>query len=149
MIRDAEERDIPQILNMMEMFYHESGYSVIGPIDDQSLTRLLQALILEDRGILFVLSEHGAIIGFIGGALVPFFANNQIVVCQEMFWFVRPESRGNGSHLLARFEERARQLGADIISTASVEKINPSTMHRLYTMKGFSMMEHGFVKRLR
>ena len=139
MIWDASESDLPEILRMAELFANESGIDV--PFD--SISSEFTARQLMDDGLLLV--GEG---GMIGGLAYPHFFNAQVIIAQEIFWWVDIEHRGSrlGLRLFEGFESWARDLGAKHVTMIALASQKP--VHNLYLRKGYREMESSYVREL-
>jgi len=86
--------------------------------------------------------------GCILGIVYPHFLNPEVVICQELGWWVEPEFRNTsvGIKLYNAFEREAVTRGATKVMMISLEAQSPQRMDRLYKKLGFRMLEHTYIK---
>jgi len=147
MIRPAELSDLPRLVEMGERFFNAAGWPEVASWDVESITRTLSFLITEDAGAVFVLDHDGQLVGMAGGMLNPFYFNANHRTGQELFWWVEPEYRGEGSKLFDALEGWARDSGAQSFSMIALDRIKPEVMGRIYRMRGYRAAEHSYIKR--
>jgi GNAT superfamily N-acetyltransferase len=147
MIRPATLEDMPRLVEMGERFFKTAGWEDIAEWDDASITRTLTHLIEQDVGAIFVLDDGAQLVGMAGGMLNPFYFNLHHLTGQELFWWVEPEHRGQGSLLFDALEGWARDAGAQSFSMIALDNIRPELMGRIYRMRGYRAAEHSYIKR--
>lgn len=142
MIREAESKDLPRLLEMSEAFWTAGG-----PVDGfdkgytkSKLTRLLDdALILVDNDVqsmlILLFNEH---------LCVP-----KVNVC-ELAWYVEPAARstGVGMSLLKEGIRIAKESNAETMTLAFMEKSMPNVIKSIYENLGFELSETSYIKRL-
>lgn len=109
------------------------------PWSESSVVSLLENML--SSGILLVSRD-----GMIGGLLVPFPYNQNILVAQELFWWVAPDSRGGGMALLDAFEDEAEMRGAGIVAMSLMEEMKGEVLSRIYERRGYKLNERSFLK---
>jgi len=138
-VRRADKGDLPRLLKMGRNFAAAANLSeAIGYDPDSTAAMFCQ---LMDSGILLI-GRGGAI----GGAVFPSPFNNAHVIAQEFFWWVEPEHRGQGSELLAAFEEAAREMGAHSVMVSTMEVLNHDAAAKFYARRGYNPADRNFIK---
>jgi GNAT superfamily N-acetyltransferase len=118
-----------------------------------------QSLLATGAGVIFAaidgaedgvdpVEDAGAIAGVIGGILHREIYG-EAMIAEEFFWFVRPERRGAGVALYRRFEEWARERGAESIQMVHLFDVMPEKVARFYLRSGFEPAEMRYVKTLK
>lgn len=103
--------------------------------------------ILKNESIICICEEgKGVIIGIV----YPTFWNPDVLVAQEIGWWVEPEYRKTslGIRLLTQFEERAREKGAQKCYMIALESSSPDKVGGIYEKSGYSLLEHTYMKGL-
>lgn len=152
-IRDANEADIPQLLDMAECFCKASGHADHAAFDPVSMERTLRGLIGGDDGILLVAEDaavEGGLAGMAGGLVYPLYFSAGRLTGQELFWWVEPDLRGAGAGpaLLRGMEAAARAKGAGTFVMGALESLRPRAVGALYERSGYRPTEHLYLRRL-
>lgn len=149
-IRNADEADIPQLLDMAAQFCEASGHADNAAFDPASMERTLRGLIAGDDGILLVAEHGGRLAGMAGGLVYPLYFAAGRVTGQELFWWVEPVFRGSGAALalLRGLEGAAQEKGAGTFIMGALESLRPGAVGSLYERSGYRPMEHLYLRRL-
>jgi len=147
MIRNYEEHDIPQIVELVLDFEREFGcFSLVGGIDQKHFSNSLTQL----RDILRIwVSEEK---GIIGCALAMFHYHNPYsgkMGLEEFFWFARKEYRGNKQNVLLFREAEKFAIDNNIyyISMSSMTNASPESVEKFYMKNGFMHHQNQFLKK--
>jgi GNAT superfamily N-acetyltransferase len=105
-----------------------------------------ERLITQDDGVVFVTEDptFRVVTGMIGMLLFVHHISG-LLVAGEVFWFVRPESRGHGVRLVKQAEQWARNHDARQMHVTAPSHTDVGV---LYERLGFQAMEVGYVKDL-
>lgn len=147
-VREANHQDIDSILGMADNFVDQIEYKDIAPANFKTILNLVEKLIDNDDGFLFVLEQGEDVTGMIGGVFFPIFFNDDTLVGQELFWWVDEEHRGSGNLLLKKAEDHAFNVGAKAFFMMHTENLEPEALRRFYLKNGYSPTEYTYVKRL-
>jgi GNAT superfamily N-acetyltransferase len=141
MIRAATSADVPRLVEMGRRFRSETGYAKVlaeNPAKMAELATQLAAL-----GCLLVSERAGQLVGMLGFLIFPHFMSGEITAT-ETFWWVEPESRGEGLKLLREAEKRAREAGAE-----KMAMIAPNDrIANLYKRLGYEFVEAAYQRTL-
>jgi GNAT superfamily N-acetyltransferase len=133
LFKEAEIKNIPEILNMMKAFNAIDQY----PFDAELRKKnLLQFILTKDLGRLWMVFDGRIIVGYIAltfGFSFEFKGRDAFV--DELFIVENYRSKGVGSMAIDFVLRQARPLGVKAIHL-EVEKHNEKG-NRLYTKKGF------------
>jgi len=154
MIRLAREDDIvvrailsgelPRTYDLAEQFHITANAP--GAFDRDRFYGVWATFIAQDLGI-FLVAENstGEILGGLGGITCPD-TTGDAVIASEMFWFIRPDSRGRGigTGLLGAFEDWAKTKQANQIQMVSLT--NGSSMGKFYERRGYDAIETRYSK---
>ncbi len=141
-VRNATTDDIPWLLDQLEQFaqFFGSSHSLFPSQDKAEET--LQQIIANHP---FVVAEQDeSPVGFICGALLPHPYNADLIVLNEMFWWVAEEYRGSraGLVLLNEFIAIGRRHAHWVVMTLEADSpINPETLYR----RGFRPKETNYL----
>jgi hypothetical protein len=138
-IREAAVSDIPALLAMGAKF-SEAAKLIEHVGYDRDDMRETFAAMIEDENCCVFIGETGAIGGQRG--VHPF--NHSHWIAQEMFWW--SEGR-EGLRLLDAFEAWAAEK-CGTVRMITLEAVNPERIGKLYLRRGYSPLEHGYIKRL-
>ena len=92
------------------------------------------------------LGEDGK--GGVIGVLSPSWLNPEILVVQELGWWVEPEYRGTtfAVRMLRAFEKEAKALGAEKVFMLSLEALSPDVLDKMYNKLGYMKLENIYIK---
>ncbi len=141
MIREATADDIPKLVEMGRSFNKASPYSVIG-FDDEAVGALFYRMIKSDEAAILVRNDLNGCVGLI---LSPFFFFPEKYVCNELFWWVSPEYRGQGARLIKHAEKWALSKGA-IFAPSSIQAMNGDAVNAIYERLGYQKAETIYLK---
>ena len=144
MIREAEESDIPRIVEMGSRSLKEGPYrDQVG--DNPDITKQLAWDVISQKGRVLVAVEDGQIIGLLAFILFPHYFSSELTA-GELMWYVEPEFRRSftGIALLRAAERMAREMGAKRMQfTAPTNQVATA-----YERLGYSQIEVSFQKEL-
>lgn len=140
MIRKADMRDIPRLIEMGLRFIRETGYSKHVEENPEQMRKTLDVLI--PKGLVLVADENG-VVGMIGFLAYEHPLSGE-KVASELFWWVDPEHRGHGKELMRAAEEAARHAGA-----RKMQMIAPTEgVEVLYRRMGYTRLEAAYQRSL-
>lgn len=150
MIRSAEIKDVPQIVDMLLAFQQEAGcYGHIDPCRD-SLTNFITKMIgLPLRAPVVVYEVDGVIAGTTALIVEPSWFNYAQLAAQELFWYIRPEYRGRfgiAMRLFKWLEKWCVDNGVKSLSVASTGTLNVGKLEDFYTRRGFAKADVIYIK---
>lgn len=141
-IRHATEADIPRITEMGVRFIRESRYSQFLTESTEHIENLLRYLINGDGGVLLA-ERDGTIIGMLGFIMHPNLISG-VRTAGELFWWVEPETRGDGIRLLHAVEREARAAGAKALQMIAPD----DRVAGIYERLGYTKLEVAYHKAL-
>ena len=147
MIRHATHEDISACLEMGRAFFDESGFGAETAFDAETTAATMAHLIDDASGVLLVAETEG-LIGMAGALAYPHYFNADSKTAQELFWWVRPESRGGsaGVRLLQALEAWAKGQGCTTMTMVCLPIDSPA--ERVYQRVGYRPSERSYIKRL-
>lgn len=137
MIREAELTDLPEISRMGAAFAKAAGL----PADMQAILDTAEHMINTEGSVILITDG-----GMIGGIAYPHFFNNEVLIVQELFFWVDEDQRGNGRLLLDSFEDWAVGIGAHKVMMIALESQRPQAVGNLYKRRGYTCLEHTYQK---
>jgi len=144
MIREAQESDIPRIVEMGSRSLKEGPYKdQVG--DNPDITKQLAWDVISQKGRVLIALEDGKIIGLLAFILFPHYFSSELTA-GELMWYVLPEYRQSFTAiaLLRAAERMARELGAKRMQfTAPTDEVAAA-----YARLGYSQIEVSFQKEL-
>jgi len=152
MIRNAEVKDIPQVLDIVHEFYDESKFAKYFNVgwDDKDMFIFLRDLIMSEDGAFMLAEKDGKAIGFVFGAVREWYAKKDDLIAVEFGWYVCPEHRGGitGKELLVAFENWGIDKGANSVESGTVVPVKPRMVGRLLGTLGYKQYNHVYVKHI-
>jgi len=103
--------------------------------------------ILQNKDIICIKKDGK---GVILGILYPLFYNPDVIIAQELGWWVEPEYRGTsiGIKLLKEFEKEAKEKGADKVIMFYLEAQTPDKIDSILKRLDYKHVEYNMVKDL-
>lgn len=143
-IRPAAGIDASQIVALGARFLREVYADRLAPADPaQLLATATWMLNGEDRAVFVADRGDGQLTGMIGVFLHPHpFTGER--TASEMFWWVDPETRGEGMRLLRAAEAWARRAGAVVLQMGAPD----ARVGQFYERLGFTKLETSYARRL-
>lgn len=147
MIRRAEEKDIKQLLEIINEFCKEGLDCHFLTFDKDSLEKTIKIFI--DNQILLVADENG-IQGCIAGVISNSIFNYKEIVVEEKIWYMRKDFRGGrvAIKLLNEFEKVSESLGATIILMVHLSNVMPDRVKKIYELSGYHNVETHYIKQI-
>ena len=140
LIREATLDDMPEILRMGVLFCKQAG---IQP-DAESIRTTAYELMDSDASVILIGD------GAMAGALAyPMYMNRDIIVAQELFWWVDKDKRneGAGAKIMAALELWAKSIGAKRMTMIGLES-SPAHIDAFYKSSGYKPLEISYWKDL-
>ena len=150
-IVEATHADVnDQLMGLASDFYNSTSLVKIAEFCVETTARLFHDVIDSETCVLFVAKDDKDIVGFIGMALQMGPFCKELILANELFWYVKPESRQStaGLRLFNEASKWAKDMGADAIYFVAIEDDKVSDVSRIYKKKGFELIEHGYMRRL-
>jgi GNAT superfamily N-acetyltransferase len=142
MIREADLKDLPLLLEMGQAFLKETSYRTVLRYNEAQLSTMMTSLIQDDDGLLLV-SDRGGVDGMMGMYVYehPFSGDR---MAAEAFWWMNTNVRGGSQavRLLRRAEEWVREQGVPLMHMVAPDE----RVGRLYERLGYRPMEVHFYK---
>ncbi len=138
MIRDIQEQDIPELVQIGYDMAKESEYSTDG-YDFDKVEDLFDRVVEQPRfyGVVSV-GQSGDIRGmFVGVLNEHFFSTNTIAT--DLFLYVKPDYRGSrdGYALIKGYLDWCQEVQADVVKMGITTGINEEKTGELYKKLGF------------
>jgi hypothetical protein len=148
MIRKAEIKDVPRLVELGEMFYNMTPYSEIVPYNPVSTKFLFEAMLTHPENIIFVAVRGLQIIGAIGATIGPCTYNFDHKTVLESFWFFAPDQKDGRAalSLISAIEVWAKTQGASCLIMGLFSGMNEKPLNALYERKGFIASEKLYLK---
>ena len=142
-LRQAKYSDIAECLDIGERFWATTPYANDIPYSQVGVLGLLTGLV--QSHMMLVVETEDKIVGVAAAIVTPFHFNPDIKVGAELFWYVDPDYRedGTGEYMLDALEELARDNGATIWSMGS---FGHKGGDKMLTRKGYTQTEKTYSK---
>jgi GNAT superfamily N-acetyltransferase len=149
-IRDANEGDVLDLVDMGQNFFEESGLSDVAAWDAGSFEATIWTLLSgQVSGSLLVAEQETILVGMTGAVIFPLYCNLKLNLAQEIFWYIDPDYRtGLGGALLDELEVDCRRKGANIFMSAQIAGQRDEAFARLYQRRGYRPSENLYIRKL-
>ena len=140
------ERDLEQTLAGMKDFISRMDYREFLPINNDSLISSLRRLLdLQVVTIMVADHEEKGIVGGIGMLYSPCVWNQDIIVGEELFWWVSKEApKTTALRLLREVRLQARAIGCEFVTFKSLTS-SPKGVDKLYRKMGLRPIETSYM----
>lgn len=123
-VRHANERDIPQLIDLGRLMHAESSFAHMD-FDAMVLGEYLLRMLHHDEGLVLVAADKGRIAGAFLGVTVQSYFGRDRIAC-DIALFVAPDTRGQhvGQELVSHFHAWALLQGAKRIQISNSAGMN-------------------------
>jgi len=142
MVRLAEQKDLPQVLELLKEFHAESLNAFSLFCDDNIAMEVMKKLYPTS----FVLELEGKIVGMLAGQIAVFPLNNERIY-HEWAWYVTKKYRLHGVSLYHKLEDYCKEEGINKIVMITLGE-NANKVEKFYRRLGFRFLEKHFIKEL-
>ena len=143
MIEKLDIEDLGQLATIADNFYSSSEF--LNDFDMETFKASWSTLLNSDMGVIFVSRKNGEITGTLGGCKYPD-VNSGELIATEFFWFVNPESRGEGLKLLKTFEKWAHDEDCKKVIMVHLSDSMPDKIKHIYERFGYKAAETHYIK---
>jgi N-acetylglutamate synthase-like GNAT family acetyltransferase len=143
-IREAETKDLPELLQMGKRFREETAYQKLLGDNPAQMKSLAEQLLAGPTAFILVAENGGGLEGMIGVLVYPHYLSGELVG-GEVFWWVNPKARGTmGIRLMREAEKKAMALGA-----MKMQMIAPTErVAQIYERLGYERVETTYQRSL-
>ena len=147
MIRQAEPRDMPSVIEMGEAFFAEAGWAGRAEFCRESFSETATRLM--ENGILLVVDKGGEAVGMAAAVSSPAYWNRKVFIGQELWLYCKPAHRkGVGAELLKQLESAAKARNVKFFGMVAEHGLRHEALAQVYKRAGYSLAEHTFCKAL-
>jgi GNAT superfamily N-acetyltransferase len=143
MIERLSIENIEDLAVIAENFYSSSEF--LNDFNMEVFKKSWSMFLNDGDGVIFVSRKDGEITGTIGGCKYPD-PNSGEMLATEFFWFVNPESRGDGLKLLKTFEKWAEEEGCKKVIMVHLSDSMPEKVKHIYERFGYKAAETHYIK---
>ena len=150
-IRHMENSDFDQLYKMGEHFCIDNPHLKEIGWDRDSTRNLLSLITSSDNIVGLTVEKETELVGMIVTVISPHMFNNQILVADEVAWWVEPEYRTLVANtLLQTTEDLLKDMGVKYLymKYLHAEVFSPKLMERFYRNKGYEKIESSVRKEL-
>lgn len=135
-VRLAKEEDIPELMSMVDRFYHASGVDI--DLNQLAVSQYMGQL--SGLGQLFICD--GGMVGFQIGSI---WYSGDLVGQVVMIWSDKP---GIGVKLLKFAEKKAKKMGAKYFQCNSLLTLEPKKLENILRRLEYDKVEHVYMRAL-
>lgn len=148
MIREAETKDLPDLVELCRMFFEESGLQSTESFCPESMRGFHARMLATPSAITVVAESDGEVQGLLSAIIAPEFHNAAFLKGHEIYWYVVPEHRGSSIavRLMRHVDEWMKSHGAREFCVSHMEKFNAESASSLYRRMGFNPTTHVYAK---
>ncbi len=128
----------------MKRFEDESGFV---KVDVDHTAKAYTELVSSGSAVLLIMEREGKMIGGLGYVVWPDLHDGETVAI-ETYWLVDKKCRGGGIRLFNEYEKSAKERGCKRISMVHMVDSYPEILSKLYTRKGYALVEKCYTKEL-
>lgn len=127
------------LFRMAGQFHQQSCYHGSLPLDLASFGDTIARLCTAETGCVLVAERDGKPCGMAAATIARSWMNADVLVGQELFWWVDPDARGTGAGtgLIDGLEGWAREAGCSVFYMASTGNLRPDALARYYRRRGY------------
>lgn len=143
-IRPTRTWEYHWIIDLARQFHAEANLG--GNFDPEGLLEFLKGLHEQRKLVQFIAVKGDEVLGCIVGVKSKQMMTD-VVLLEELFWYVRPEHRGSraGLLLIKRFAEGPEALSAGGVVMARLSA-GHDQLHRYYTRNNFKEIETHYLR---
>jgi GNAT superfamily N-acetyltransferase len=142
-VRILQVNEIEKLYPIADAFFSASEF--LKAFNRDHFKQQWSAFINSGYGVIFVVEKEKEVVGCLGGLKFSD-PNTGKMIASELFWFVLPDYRGNGSLLLEAFELWAHQEGCSSIIMVYLTDSMPNKVRSIYESRGYKAMEIHYIK---
>lgn len=141
-IRLIESFEMGRVARFMKQFERETKFVTVDV--EYATNRYIEMI---DSGLVnvFVAEKDDTLLGALGFMKAPDLHNGEMIAV-ETFWFVAPEHRGIGVHLLNAFEKWAEENECDKTAMVHLEDSMPKSLEKFYLKRGYYLAERHYLR---
>lgn len=143
-IRLGKKEDFEEIYRMGKAFMETSDLIKSIGWERQSVKKLVDLFVENQSALGLVAEEDGKLVGMLGLLIAPHLFNNNVLVAEEIAWWVEPEYRKKiGFQMLDLVEKILEKRGIKHFGMKflSNENLSPEIMERMYARRGYKKTE--------
>jgi len=151
LIEQADYSDIDILAQMTLEFFGDNLDDIGLECDYDTIFDYYYTIIDGDDSVVFVSRDDGQVTGAIVGSVSRWQFNRNIVVLNELSWFVPERYRGNataGGRLFAKLRKWGKERGATVMNIASNIRAESERVVEFYERIGARMTDKTFAGRL-
>lgn len=148
MVRRATVADIAVLLELGAAFFAETVLGEFMTYDRDSTARTFEAMLQSPNSVILLAVRQGEVVGGAGAMCAPHYFNNNMLTCQELFWYVAPAHRGSAdsARLIVELEHFAASRGAQLMALAAMST-SPASVAKFYQSRGYRETETYYLGR--
>jgi GNAT superfamily N-acetyltransferase len=145
-VRLATLGDMEAIIEIADQFNNEVDWPFEHKTNKEHMRNTYPGIVQSDAFVFFLTEDNMAGTGV---AMAPDLCTGKLQA-QELFWWVHPDLRGqkHGINLYNALEVYCKASGVEILAMITLESLRPKVVGRVYKNQGYSLIEHGYMKKI-
>lgn len=140
-IRDIRNEDLDDVKRVGQRYSNET---LLGLLTAEQLDMIAESCMRD--GVVLVCEHDKRVVGVIAGKFIDGLSMGRI--CEEVIWYIEPESRGFGLILFERFLDVCKEKGCKAVAMIAYKNDSFDLVERIYLRKGFQEVERRYYKEL-
>jgi hypothetical protein len=148
MIRQAQYKDIPQLIELGRSFYNKGPFKDYNlNFNELSFQSVCMEMIMNPAKVIFVFEEN-KLQGMLGAHIVPWIGDLTQTQLIETFYWVNESNRKNNiaKKLIEALEIFGNEKGITNIIMAGLHNENMKVLERYYSILGYEPLEITYIK---
>ena len=146
-VEPYQERYLPDVVALIRLFHSQVTVKYFGDIDTEAMMSTIDKETAWNKENAFCLIDGEECVGFYYGFPINSTLNNKLIF-QQVFLYVREESRRYSVRFLKEIEKVLRSKGIDIMIMTVLENYKSEPLKKFYQRLGYIPVETHLMRNL-